>query len=641
MGARIRFGKAFQAGAIDMSKIALITSDRGLYEEVGALCRGMELQNEVDLHFIRLGKAPDLTRKLQHEDVDVILARGGLAMLIQPFSVKVPIVEIVITGQDLARIFLKAKVLTGIERPRAAFIAFDNMATDVGVIAQLANVDLTIHRLQANEDIPPVVDEVARFGYDVVFGGTRTVRIAKERGMKSILLESGPLSIKNALLEARKVVLARQIEKENAGKFKALVDYSFEGIISIDREKKILTINPAAKRLLNRSPKEFLDRPLHALIDLPEIDECLQTGREILGKVIHRENNWISFNVGPIIVEHETIGAFLTFQEVSRIQEAETTIRTEILVKKFNAKYTMADIIGQSPQICEAKRIAESIASTDATILIQGESGTGKELFAQGIHNLSPRKSGPFVAINCAALPPNLLESELFGYVEGAFTGATKKGKPGLFEMAHRGTLFLDEISEMDKYGQGRLLRALQEKQIMRLGGDKYIPVDVRVIAASNRNLMSLVESGTFRQDIYYRLKVLVLNLPPLRQRTGDIVYLAAEFLQRHKRTYRKSIELAEDAYAELARHSWPGNVRELSHFIELLVVTAGKARITEETIRRFIEDREYDQPSEPLPALTAATSLKEDARILSTLRFHGYNVRKTAATLGISRPTL
>jgi hypothetical protein len=168
-----------------MSKIALITSDRELYEKVGALCRDMELQNEIDLYFIRLDKAPDLTRKLQHEDVDVIVARGGLVMLIQPFSVKVPIVEIVTTGQDLARIFLKAKVLTGIERPRAAFIAFDNMATDVGVIAQLANVDLTIHRLQANEDIPPVVDEVARFGYDVVFGGTRTVRIASSLSVLS------------------------------------------------------------------------------------------------------------------------------------------------------------------------------------------------------------------------------------------------------------------------------------------------------------------------------------------------------------------------------------------------------------------------------------------------------------------------
>jgi transcriptional regulator with PAS, ATPase and Fis domain len=625
-----------------MSRIALITSDQDLFEQSGILCRDLGLQDEVDLYFTRLDKAPELARSLQHEDIDVIVARGGLAMLIQEARIKIPVVEVVITGQDLARICIKAKALTGLERPRAAFVAFDNMVTDVGVIAELANVDITIHRLQKDEEIPPMIDEVAKLNYDVVFGGTRTVKVASERGMKSILLESGSLSIRSALLEARKVAQGRQIEKENAGKFKALVDYSFEGIISIDKEKRILTINPVAAQLLNRSPRECLGQALHVLIDLPEIDECLQTGQEIRGKVMQRENAWICLNVGPIVVERETIGAFLTFQEASRIQEAEATIRTELLVRKFAAKYALSDIVGQSPQIAEARRIAGAIASTDATILVQGESGTGKELFAQGIHALSPRKNGPFVAINCAALPPNLLESELFGYVEGAFTGAIKKGKPGLFEMAHHGTLFLDEISEMDRYGQSRLLRALQERQIMRLGGDKYIPVDVRVIAASNRNLMSLVESGTFRQDLYYRLKVLVLNLPPLRQRTGDIEHLAEEFLQRHKRTYDKRIELTADAYAELARHPWPGNVRELSHFVERLVVTASETSINGEAIRRSIEDREYDQSPRAMPAPPLSPTLPdEDARVLSALRTHGYNIKNTAAALGISRPTL
>jgi transcriptional regulator with PAS, ATPase and Fis domain len=624
-----------------MSKIAFITADRHLYEKVGSLCKDLELQDEVDLYFTRLDKAAELTKKLQYEDVDVIVARGGLALLIQPVSVNIPIIEIGVTGQDLARLFLQAKALTGIARPRTAFIAFDNMTTDVGVIAELASVDLTIHRLQTNEDIPVVVDEVAKLDYDAVFGGMRTVKIARERGLKAILLDSGPSAIKSALLEAKKVVQGRQIEKENAGKFKALIDFSLEGIISIDRAKKVLTINPVATQLLNCPSEKCLGQPLDVLIDLPEIEECLETKKEIRGKVIQRENTWVSLNIGPIVVESEAIGAFLTFQEVSRIQEAEATIRTEILVKKFVAKYTLADIVGQSPQIREVKRIAASIASTDATILIQGESGTGKELFAQGIHNLSPRKGGPFVAINCAALPPNLLESELFGYVEGAFTGATKKGKPGLFEMAHRGTLFLDEISEMDQYGQSRLLRVLQERQIMRLGGDKYIPVDVRVIAASNRDLKKLVESGAFRQDIYYRLRVLALNLPPLRQRRGDVEHLAAAFLLRHQKSYRKSIELADDAYRELACHSWPGNVRELSNFIERLVVTAGETRITGEIVKRFIEDREYVQPSMAPPVSSLPERLDDDARILSMLKSANYNVKKTAAALGISRPTL
>ena len=624
-----------------MPKIALITADRDLFEQTESLCSDLNLRNEVELHLTDLSKAPALATRLQHEGVEVLVARGGLAMLIQYAEIKIPVVEIVTTGQDLARICLDAKEITKMERLRAAFIAFDNMVTDVEVIARLSNVDITVHRLQADEDIPPVVAEVAKLNYDVIFGGIKTTRVAKEYGLRAILLQSGNLSIKNALLEARRIVLGRQIEKENAETFRALTEYSLEGVISIDRQKRIQVINPVAARLLDCAAKDYLGRSLDALIDLPGIDECLGAGREIRGEVFKRDSTWICFNVGPIVVENAPIGAFVTFQEISRIQEAEATIRNEILVKKFAAKYSMTDIFGRSPQIVEAKRIAQEIAKTDATILIHGESGTGKELFAQSIHNLSARKMGPFVAINCAALPANLLESELFGYVEGAFTGAVKKGKPGLFEMAHRGTLFLDEISEMDKYGQSRLLRALQERQIMRLGGDKYIPIDVRVIAASNQNLMRLIESGQFRQDLYYRLKVLVLNLPSLGQRNGDIDYLSREFLKRHQNNYGRPVDFSEDAYLELCRHSWPGNVRELSHFIERLVVTAGDSEVSGETVRRFLENREYDQPMKAAPAPERATESQEDSRLLSALQASQYNIKRTAIKLGVSRQTL
>jgi PAS domain S-box-containing protein len=486
-----------------MPKIALITSDPDFFEQAGRICKELELQREIDLYLTHLAEAVHLAEKLQHEGVDVIIARGGLAMLILAAGINIPLVEVVITGQDLARIFLDAREITGLERPKAAFIAFDNMVADVEIIARITNVDLTIYRLQTNEDIPVMVDAVADREHDVILGGTRTVALARKRGLRATLLQSGPLSTKNAILEAKKIAQGRQIEKEESGKFKALIDFSLEGIISVDSNKRIQIINPAAQRLLNCSTRDLRGQPVSALLDLPEIDRCIKAGNEIRGHVMQLDNTWLSLNLGPIIVNQTPIGAFITFQEISRIQEAEATIRNEVLARKFQAKYTLADILGRSPQIVEAKRIAAEIARTDATTLIIGESGTGKELFAQGIHNLSDRRHGPFVAINCAALPPNLLESELFGYVEGAFTGATKKGKPGLFEMAHRGTLFLDEISEMDKYGQSRLLRVLQEKQIMRLGGEKNIPVDVRIIAACNRNLSQLIEARQFRQDLY------------------------------------------------------------------------------------------------------------------------------------------
>jgi transcriptional regulator with PAS, ATPase and Fis domain len=624
-----------------MSNTALVTTDRDFFEQARGLCQKLGLQNEINFYFARLSEASALAMSLQHEDVDVIIARGGLAMLIQETGIKVPVVEVITTGQDLARMCLEAKKITGLECPRAAFVAFDNMVTDVEIIARIANIDVKIHRLQTPEDIPRVINLVASFGYDVIFGGIRTCTIARKMGLRAVLLKSGDLSIKNALLEAKKVAFGRQIEKENAEKFKFLIDFSLEGIISVDREKRVQIINPVASKLLHCSAEDYLGAKFDTLLDLPGMDACLREGRLIRGEVLQRNNTWISLNVGPIIVEQEIIGAFVTFQEISRIQEAEATIRDEILVKKFAAKYQMADIIGRSPQILEAKRIASEMAKTDATTLILGESGTGKELFAQGIHNLSQRKSGPFVAINCAALPANLLESELFGYVEGAFTGATKKGKPGLLEMAHRGTLFLDEISEMDKYGQSRLLRVLQERQIMRLGADKYIPVDIRVVAASNRNLKNLIEEGQFREDLYYRLKVLVLNLPQLNRRLGDVDYLAREFLKHYAIHYKKAVELTPEAYGVLESYSWPGNVRELSHFIERLVVTAEGSLLDAEVIAKFIENREYDQSSQICNISVSPTQATEDFLILSALKLHGYNLQRTALELGMSRPTL
>ena len=628
-----------------MPQIALITVDPDFIEQARVTSRNLGMHDALDVYLTTLTEAVELASRLRHKNVDAIIARYGLAMMIQEADIRIPVVEIGITGQDLARACLEACEASGLQHPRAAFIAFDNMVTDIAIIARITGVEITTHRLRSNEDIAPVVHAVAAMGYDVIFGGSETTALARSIGHRAILIQSGDLSLKHALLEAKKVVQGRQLEKQNTQKFRALVDFSPEGIVSIDQQKHLQIINPTAARLLQCDPAAFLGKPLETLLDLPGIDRCLRDGHEIMGEVIQRDNTWISFNVGPIIVEGATIGAFLTFQEISRVQEAEATIRNKILAKKFAAKYTFADIIGRSPQVAEAKRIAGEIARTDATILIQGESGTGKELFAQGIHQQSPRRHEPFVAINCGALPPNLLESELFGYVEGAFTGATRKGKPGLFEMAHRGTLFLDEISEMDKYGQSRLLRALQEKQIMRLGGDKYIPVDVRIIAASNRNLPQLIASGQFRQDLYYRLKVLVLNLPPLHLRSGDVEYLASEFLSNYSRQYKKPVELTPDAYRALACHAWPGNVRELVHFIERLVITAGGSTVDSDQITRVIENREYEQAGMPLTAResppNSAPARGESTLILSALDANGYNIKQTALALGISRPTL
>lgn len=622
-----------------MSKIAFIAPDKNLFTQGKKIVHELGLDGKVDFYLARLDRGIRLAKKLENQDVDVIVCRGGTAHLIIKAAVRIPVVEIAITGQDLAQVFYEAKKLTKLERPKVAILAFKNMVYDIQSLSQILNIDLTIYPLIEKDDIPAKVAEVAKKGTDVAVGGIKTILLAKKAGLSTLPIISGEHSMRAAFVEAQKIALGRKIEKERSQEIKALIDHSFEGIISVNRDKVIKVFNPAAERLLNYSANQVLDKKLDTILNVIDIEPCLTKGRQIIGQTIRLGLIWLSFNIAPIKVNQDIIGAIIAFQDITRIQEIEANIRNKVLAKKMAAKYTFSDILGNSQAMQEVKRISKEISLVEATVLISGESGTGKELFAQSIHNQSPRKNGPFVAVNCAALPPNLLESELFGYVEGAFTGAIKKGKQGLFEMAHHGTIFLDEISEMDKYGQSRLLRVLQEKQVMRLGDDKYIPVDVRIIAATNKNLQQLVHEGEFRQDLFYRLKVLTIHLPPLRKRIGDAKVLAEYFLQHFNQRHNKNIRLTEDAYAFLNTYAWPGNVRELMHFIERLVIICSETIITSQVLKKYGDDQEAHDEE---PQRTDNPPIhSEETDIRSALAESGGNISKAALQLKMDRSTL
>ena len=620
-----------------MSKIAFISPDKQLFLQGRKIVQELGIERQVNIHMARLNRAVRLAQNLQNEEVDVIISRGGTARLIIDSQVNIPVVEIVITGQDLAQVFHEAKQITGVARPKVAMLAFSNMIHEIDVISKILDIDLTIYPLEGLNDIPLKLAEAATSNADILVGGMKTTIMAKHRGMKTLLLRSSDFSVKSAFQEAQKIAFGRKIEKERAFEIKALVDNSGEGIIAIDPRKIIKIFNPAAERLLKRSAHEMIGRNFDSVLDVIDIGSCLREGVETLGHIVRNGPTWITCTAIPIMIRTRIIGAIITLQDITKIQELEAKIRNEVLARRFVARYKFDDILGKSPQIEEAKRIALEIAEVDSTVLVIGESGTGKELFAQSIHNESRRKSGPFVAVNCAALPPNLLESELFGYVEGAFTGATRKGKPGLFEMAHGGTIFLDEISEMDKYGQSRLLRVLQERHVMRLGDDKYIPVDVRIIAAANKSITALVDEGEFRQDLFYRLKVLVFNLPPLNKRQGDVKFLASYFKDQFNRTYGKNIEFEEEAYSQLLKYRWRGNVRELMHFIERLVIISKEVIITGDILKLYSDDVEltieHKQQSE-------IVDLTEDDKIVSALIKNNYNISKAAQMLDMDRGT-
>lgn len=349
--------------------------------------------------------------------------------------------------------------------------------------------------------------------------------------------------------------------------FDILLNILDEGIVGVNAQGIVFAYSKSAEKIIGIRKEYALGK--NSIEILPELPfkYVFETLKPIKSRLIKIRDVYINLNIAPVISMGKLIGAFAIVQKFTESERQQHKLRSQLLNKGYRAKYTFDDIIGESHSIVKTKEIAIRMSKTDAPILITGESGTGKELFAQSIHNSSNRNNFPFVAVNCAALPESLLESELFGYEDGAFTGAKKGGKLGLFEFAHGGTLFLDEIEEMSLNLQAKLLRVLQEKEVMRIGGDSLINVDVRIIAATNEDLKELVKKGAFRKDLYYRLNVLPLSIPPLRERGKDILLLIEKIKQDLNSNFEMSLELKE----LFLRHTWEGNVRELRNYIEYL----------------------------------------------------------------------
>ncbi|MFM1655241.1 sigma-54 interaction domain-containing protein [Brevibacillus sp. B_LB10_24] len=356
------------------------------------------------------------------------------------------------------------------------------------------------------------------------------------------------------------------------------LDMVQDGVIAFDNAGRITLFNPAAETIFacsNEQAREFTvdELLLREGVELESVQDSLVT--------IRKQKIWVNKQV--IKSDGHIIGGVLTLKAAKKVEELELKLR--IQSKGHEARYTFSDLISKCESMKKLARRAEKMAMSDLSVLILGESGTGKELFAHAIHQASPRAAYPFVAVNCGALPDNLLESELFGYEDGAFTGAKKGGKPGLFEQAHKGTIFLDEIGDISVSMQSRLLRVLQQKEVLKVGGTRLLPVDVRIIAATNRDLRSLVAEGKFRDDLFYRLKVLQLEVPPLRERREDILLLASHFLQRRD----TRLNLGKEIQEALLRYHWPGNVRELENAMEYLAFM-NEGSLTLEDISAILE---------------------------------------------------
>ncbi|MCE5262467.1 MAG: sigma 54-interacting transcriptional regulator [Deltaproteobacteria bacterium] len=605
-------------------------------------------EEEYELEVVVAANAGEVS--LSKLDSDVIMARGGTAYKLRDMNYFIPVVEIPVSGHDLTRALFESKKRFGSKK--IAAIGSINMIMGVENFSDILDLEIQPYVYFENSEIKSLVGQAAQDGAAVVIGGVKTCVYAKELGLEAIFLKTGKEAVWYTLTEAKRVAAVSRREQGKALRFKTILDYAYEGMISVDENNLISVFNAAAERTLNIRARDVVGRRFDEAMP-PDLQKLLVSkGKESIGELIRYHETNLAVNIVPTLLKSQRFGTVLTFQDVTQIQEMENRIRKKIHYRGHVARHTFGEIVGASRKITHVIQTAKRFSRVDSNILLIGETGTGKELFAQSIHNFSHRNPGPFVAVNCAALPESLLESELFGYVEGAFTGAAKGGKPGLFELAHGGTIFLDEISEVSPRLQGRLLRVLQEKEITRLGHDRVIPVDIRIISATNRDLPALVKSGNFREDLYYRLDILKIELPPLRERSEDVVQLAEHIIAGFCVQFKKAaIALSLAAKEKLQGYPWMGNVRELSNMCERLVVLNQSGRIDETDVMEVLPDtKEGKTPVHPDPGQEARTKdhefveqvrRLEKERIMAALKEAGNRKSRASRHLGVSRTTL
>ncbi|MFT4414916.1 sigma-54 interaction domain-containing protein [Fredinandcohnia humi] len=427
-----------------------------------------------------------------------------------------------------------------------------------------------------------------------------------------------------------------------------IIDSAYEWIVVVDHDGRVVYINKNYCDFLDVNRDEVIGAHVTEVIENTRMHIVVKTGQEEIGNPHYIKGNYMIANRIPIYSNKKIVGAVGTviFRDTkewdkmnSHIKSLMSQLQTYIQDWQENngAKYTLNDIKTKSIQVLELKEKVKSIASADISVLIRGESGTGKELFAHSIHQLSGRSQNPFIKINCGAIPEHLLESELFGYEEGAFTGAKKGGKKGKFLLAHGGTIFLDEVGDMPLHMQIKLLRVLQEKEVEPIGATKSIPVDVRVIAATNRPLEQMIEEKRFREDLFYRINVIPFSIPPLRERSEDIEFLTQFFIEKvTKRSGKRITSIDDEVMRIFYQHSWPGNLRELENVLEAAIHLTNGVKITVQSLPDYL----VDDPKLLIGQKTLKEILEEtEKKVLEiTLKKYHNDKQLAAKALGVSK---
>ncbi|MCL6633916.1 MAG: sigma 54-interacting transcriptional regulator [Alicyclobacillus herbarius] len=518
-------------------------------------------------------------------DTRVFISRGGTAKYLREYT-DLPVIEIQVTAYDVLRA-IGETARKGYRH--IAIITPSNIMLQADHFVDMTNLSLRLETCDDVRVIPEMVESILREEQvEAVIGDRVAIQVAKESGVHGLLLESGEASLMSALDTAVDVLEAQLTQETKLKETESVLNLIRESVIITQGDGRISMISRPAEQVLGLHKAEVLGRTVAEVLGEQVTQVVLTSRTNSENTLVTVRGKAVVMNHVPVIVDGMYRGSVLIFEEVHSIQKTELSIRRKLYERGFVAKNTFSDIITGNARMKRVVQSAERFAQSKGTVLISGESGTGKELFAQSIHNASRRSAGPFVSVNCAAIDGDLLNSELFGYEEGAFTGAVRGGRPGLFEMAHGGTIFLDEISETSLAFQSKLLRVIQEREIRRVGGNRIIPVDVRIICATNGDLLQLVRQRKFREDLFYRLNVLELRLPPLRERKEDIVPMAKLFLKIELEQGHRELTWHDDTvFDPLLHHDWPGNIRELQNVIHRIVVCCPNNTLT----RKFVQE--------------------------------------------------
>ena len=566
---------------------------------------------------------------------DVFLSGGSSVSFIRE-NTNIPVVDIKITNFDLIKAINSIEIN---DNTQIVCLSYYKDVFDLEEIKSIFKLKKNILQIKyiIPEDIKDSLKKAKELGGNLVVGGGCTEIYSKNLSLKSILLKSSDEAMNKAIEDAINIFNVRKKEIEKNVKLNTILNFIKQGIIVTDINNKITICNTEAAKILNVNKEEILDKNITNILGISENSTELSSDG-----IININGKMVATSTIEIKINDTLIGRVNSFDKASTIQKLERKIRNNNHKKGLVAKYNFDNIITKDKNMEKIKKMAMKYAKTNATILIYGESGTGKELFAQSIHNQSDRRDWPFVAVNCGAINENLLESELFGYDKGAFTGAKKEGKVGLFELAHRGTIFLDEIGELPLSLQASLLRVIQEKEIMRVGSNEITPIDIRIVCATNKDLRQEVLKGRFREDLYYRLNVFNISVPALRDRRADIPLISKELLNRFG-VFNKE-EVIEIIKKCPSNYAWRGNIRELENVIRRLSLMVEFSDFDMDNIdyKSFIDgmgnyEKEYSLK------INMNNNLKEiikevEFKIINKLLEDGYKMEDILDKLEISR---